>query len=121
MRLGHQVRSAILIWVMTFVWLGSVAFLLKIGALFSRGTVLLYFLSGIALTALVRCLAARSFQVLTASRALARARVVAVGECNELRRNRTLGMVISSSGIFHFRNWTCRVATWRMREPGSRT
>jgi Undecaprenyl-phosphate glucose phosphotransferase len=89
-RVGHQIRGAILIWVMTFVCLGSVAFLLKIGALFSRGTVLLFFLSGIVLTALVRSLAARLFQLLTASRALARARVVAVGECDELRRDRTL-------------------------------
>src|SRR5947209_434428 len=89
-RIGHQIRGAILIWVMTFVCLGSIAFLLKIGALFSRGTVLLFFLSGIVATTLVRCLAARVFHLLTASRALARARVVAVGERNELMRNHLL-------------------------------
>ena len=41
-----QIGRSALIWLMVFVFLATLAFLMKIGAAFSRGEMLLFFVSG---------------------------------------------------------------------------
>jgi Undecaprenyl-phosphate glucose phosphotransferase len=93
LRLRWQVRRSITIWIMTFVFLASLAFILKIGAMFSRGEMLLFFTSGLVGTAVVRLAVAQSCAYVISSGALTPNQVVLVGSAEELAGNDTLPLL----------------------------
>jgi Undecaprenyl-phosphate glucose phosphotransferase len=103
LRLRWQVGRSILIWVAVFVCLASLVFVMKIGAVFSRGEMLLFFASGIAATAIVRRSIARVCAFVISSGTLAPSQVVLVGSAEELALNQALpqlqryGYVVSGS------------------------
>ncbi|MDQ8728039.1 undecaprenyl-phosphate glucose phosphotransferase [Bradyrhizobium sp. LHD-71] len=88
--LKRRVGRSVLIWVGVFVFLASLAFLLKIGAMFSRGEMLLFFSGGLIVTAASRIAVASVCTYVVASRALAPNRVVLVGSPQELAANDAL-------------------------------
>jgi len=90
LRLRWEVEHAILVWLMAFVCLSSIAFLLKTGAAFSRGEILLFFTSGILASAAMRLLVARVCRLVLSSGALKSTRVVLVGLADELAANNAL-------------------------------
>ena len=106
-RLRWQVGRSILIWVAVFVCLASLVFVMKIGAVFSRGEMLLFFASGIAATAIVRRAVARICAFVISSGTLAPSQVVLVGSAEELALNQArpqlqrYGYVVSGSSCSH--------------------
>ena len=90
LRLRWQVERATLVWLMVFVCLASIAFLLKTGAEFSRGEMLLFFASGIFTSAVMRFIVARVCRFVLASGALKSTRVVLLGLADELAANDAL-------------------------------
>lgn len=82
-------RSA-LIWLTAFAFLASIAFLLKTGAAFSRGEMLLFFTSGIFANAVMRLVVAHVCTLVISSGALKPTRVVVVGLADELAANDAL-------------------------------
>lgn len=90
LRLRWQMEHATLVWLMAFVCLASIAFLLKTGAAFSRGEMLLFFASGILASATMRLIVAQVCSFVLSSGALKSTRVVLVGEAEELAANRAL-------------------------------
>ncbi|MBR0696614.1 undecaprenyl-phosphate glucose phosphotransferase [Bradyrhizobium lablabi] len=89
-RLKWQVERSAFIWLTVFVLLASIAFLLKIGAAFSRGEMLLFFTSGMFATAVMRLLVAHVCTFVISSGALKPARVILVGLADELAANEAL-------------------------------
>ena len=89
-RLRWQVGRSTLIWLMTFVFLATLAFLLKIGAAFSRGQMLVFFTSGVILTALMRLAVARVCTLVISSGALKPNRIILVGLVDQLTGNEAL-------------------------------
>lgn len=89
-RLKWQVGRSTLIWLVVFVFLATFAFLLKIGADFSRGEMLLFFTSGIFATAAMRIAVAHVCTVVISSGVLKPNRVIVVGLADELAANETL-------------------------------
>jgi Undecaprenyl-phosphate glucose phosphotransferase len=91
LRVWSQIRRAVFIWTMVFGCLTAIVFLLKIGAIFSRVTVLLFFAGGIGSIAVSRLVIARTLAHVIAIGALARRRVALVGAASEVGSNRLLG------------------------------
>ena len=75
---------------MTFVFLATLAFLLKIGATFSRGEMLVFFSSGVVLTAVMRLAVAHVCALVISSGALKPNRIVLVGLMDQLTGNEVL-------------------------------
>ena len=90
LRVRWQVGRSALLWLAVFVFLASLAFVLKIGAMFSRGQVLLFFASGLVATSVVRFGVARLCEHVISSHALAPNQVVLVGSAEELAANEAL-------------------------------
>lgn len=90
LRLRWQVEHATLVWLLAFVCLASIAFLLKTGATFSRGEMLLFFTSGMIASAAMRLIVARVCRFVLSSGALKSTRVVLVGLADELAANDAL-------------------------------
>ena len=93
LRVWSQIRRAVSIWTVVFGCLTAIVFLLKIGAIFSRVTVLLFFAGGIFAIATSRLVIARTLAHVIAIGALARRRVVLVGAASEVGSNRLLGTI----------------------------
>jgi Undecaprenyl-phosphate glucose phosphotransferase len=93
LRVWSQIRRAVFIWTMVFGCLTAIVFLLKIGAIFSRVTVLLFFAGGIGSIAVSRLVIARTLAHVIAIGALARRRVALVGAASEVGSNRLLGTI----------------------------
>jgi Undecaprenyl-phosphate glucose phosphotransferase len=85
-----QVGCSILIWAATFACLAGLVFLLKSGATFSRGWVVIYLASGVVVTATMRVLVAAACVHIIRSRWLRPNRVVIVGLDDELLENEAL-------------------------------
>ena len=90
LRLKWQVERSALIWLTAFLFLASIVFLLKIGAAFSRGEMLLFFTSGIFATTVMRLVVAHVCTFVISSGALKPTRVVLVGLADELAANDAL-------------------------------
>ena len=75
---------------MVFVFLATLAFLMKIGAAFSRGQMLLFFVSGIFVGAVMRLAVAHVCTLVISSGALKPNRVIVVGLAEELADNDAL-------------------------------
>jgi Undecaprenyl-phosphate glucose phosphotransferase len=90
LRLKWQVGRSMLTWLMVFVFLATLAFLLKIGAAFSRGEMVLFFTSGIFVTAAMRFAVAHVCTIVISSGALKPNRVILVGLADELAANNAL-------------------------------
>jgi Undecaprenyl-phosphate glucose phosphotransferase len=90
LRLKWQVERSALVWLMAFAFLASIAFLLKTGAAFSRGEMLLFFTSGIFAVAVMRFVVARACTFVISSGALKSTRVILVGLADELAANDAL-------------------------------
>jgi len=90
LRLKWQMERSALVWLMAFVFLASIAFLLKTGAAFSRGEMLLFFTSGIFAVAVNRFVVARVCTLVISSGALKSTRVILVGLADELAANDAL-------------------------------
>jgi Undecaprenyl-phosphate glucose phosphotransferase len=90
LRLKWQVERSALVWLTVFALLASIAFLLKTGAAFSRGEMLLFFTSGIFVTAVMRLVVARVCTFVISSGALKPTRVILVGLADELAANDAL-------------------------------
>ncbi len=90
LRLRWQIGRSTLLWVGVFVLLASFVFLLKIGAEFSRGEMLLFFTSGIAATIMARIVVARICALVISSHALKPNQVILIGMADELSTNEAL-------------------------------
>jgi Undecaprenyl-phosphate glucose phosphotransferase len=90
LRLKWQVERSALIWLTVFAFLASIAFLLKTGAAFSRGEMLLFFTSGIFATAVMRLVVAHLCTFVISSGALKPTRVILVGLADQLAANDAL-------------------------------
>jgi Undecaprenyl-phosphate glucose phosphotransferase len=90
LRLRWQVGRSALIWLMVFVFLATLAFLLKIGAAFSRGEMLLFFTSGLFVAAAMRLAVAHACSLVISSGALKPNRIILVGLADELAANDAL-------------------------------
>jgi Undecaprenyl-phosphate glucose phosphotransferase len=90
LRLKWQVGRTALIWLVVFVFLATLAFLLKIGAAFSRGQMLLFFTSGVFVAAAMRLAVAHACTLVISSGALKPNRVILVGLADELAANDAL-------------------------------
>src|SRR4051794_1657214 len=95
LRLKWQVGRSTLTWLMVFVFLATLAFLLKIGAAFSRGEMVLFFTSGIFVTAAMRFAVAHVCTIVISSGALKPNRVILVGLADELAANNALSALES--------------------------
>jgi Undecaprenyl-phosphate glucose phosphotransferase len=104
LRIRWQIGRSALIWLMVFVFLATLVFLLKIGAAFSRGGMLLFFASGLVLAAAMRLGVARACALVISSGALKPNRVVLVGLAQELAANDALsslkGHGYAAVGVF---------------------
>jgi Undecaprenyl-phosphate glucose phosphotransferase len=85
-----QVGRCLLIWTLPFLLLTAIAFVLKVGDLFSRGEILLFYVNGLAATLLMRSAVAHVCSAIIASRLLALRRIVAIGTSDEIVANETL-------------------------------
>jgi Undecaprenyl-phosphate glucose phosphotransferase len=90
LRRKWQVGRSTLAWIMVFGFLATLAFLLKIGAAFSRGEMLLFFISGIFATAVMRLAVAHACTLVISSGALKPNRIVLVGSADQLAANEAL-------------------------------
>jgi Undecaprenyl-phosphate glucose phosphotransferase len=90
LRLKWQVGRSALVWLTVFAFLATFAFLLKTGAAFSRGEMLLFFSSGIFATAVMRLVVAHVCTFVISSGALKPTRVILVGLADELAANDAL-------------------------------
>lgn len=90
LRLRWQVGRSVFIWLIVFLILATLVFLLKIGELFSRGEMILFFSFGIFVTIAVRFAVARTCAYIISSQVLAPNQVVVVGLSDELSGNETL-------------------------------
>jgi Undecaprenyl-phosphate glucose phosphotransferase len=90
LRRKWQVGHSTLAWIMVFGFLATLAFLLKIGAAFSRGEMLLFFISGIFATVVMRLAVAHVCTLVISSGALKPNRIVLVGSADQLAANEAL-------------------------------
>lgn len=93
LRLKWQIGRSALIWLMTFAFLATLVFLLKIGAAFSRGEMISFFASGFFVAAVMRLAVARACTMVVSSGALKPNRVVLVGLAEELANNEALAVL----------------------------
>jgi len=90
LRRKWQIGRSTLAWAMAFGFLATLAFLLKIGATFSRGGTILFFISGIFVTVVMRLVVARVCTLVISSGVLRPNRVVLVGVADQLAANEAL-------------------------------
>jgi Undecaprenyl-phosphate glucose phosphotransferase len=90
LRRKWQVARSALTWLSVFVFLATLAFLMKIGAAFSRGEMLLFFASGIFITSVMRLAVAHVCDLIISSGALKPNRIVLVGVVDQLSSNKAL-------------------------------
>jgi Undecaprenyl-phosphate glucose phosphotransferase len=95
LRIWSQIRRATFIWIIVFGCLAAIAFLLKIGTIFSRVTVALFFAEGIFTIVLSRLFIARTLAHVISVGALMRRRVAVVGAAGEIRSNHLLAAIES--------------------------
>jgi Undecaprenyl-phosphate glucose phosphotransferase len=93
LRRRWQVGRSTLAWLMTFVFLATLVFLLKIGAAFSRGEMLVFFFSGVILTAVMRLAVAHVCALVISSGVLKPNRIVLVGLMDQLTGNDALSVL----------------------------
>jgi Undecaprenyl-phosphate glucose phosphotransferase len=87
---GWQVRRSCLIWSLSFTSLAIVVFLMKIGSEFSRGWIILYFVSGIAAIGMTRFFIARFCSMAISSHLFRPNKVVLVGLAEEIAENESI-------------------------------
>jgi Undecaprenyl-phosphate glucose phosphotransferase len=85
-----QVGRCLLIWTLPFLLLAALAFILKVGDLFSRGEALLFYVNGLVVTFMMRIVVARTCSKVIASRVLALRRIVAIGTSEEILTNEAI-------------------------------
>lgn len=90
LRRKWQIGRSTLTWIMAFAFLATLGFLLKIGAAFSRGGMLLFFISGMFAIVVMRLVVARACILVISSGALKPNRIVLVGLTDQLAANVTL-------------------------------
>jgi len=90
LRRKWQIGRSVLAWIMAFGFLATLAFLLKIGAAFSRGEMLLFFIIGIVVTVVMRLAVAHACTLVISSGALKPLRIVLVGLADQLAANKAL-------------------------------
>ncbi|MEH2523510.1 MULTISPECIES: undecaprenyl-phosphate glucose phosphotransferase [unclassified Bradyrhizobium] len=90
LRVRWQVRRSTVTWLMTFVFLATLAFLLKTGAAFSRGEMLVFFSSGVILTAVMRLAVAHVCALVISSGVLKPNQIILVGSVDQLTGNEAL-------------------------------
>ena len=93
LQIGRQIRRALVIWIMVFACLAIIAFELRIGTMFSRGAMLVFFAGGILAIAVSRILLARTLAFVVAMGALARRRIALVGAADQLANNDLLPII----------------------------
>jgi Undecaprenyl-phosphate glucose phosphotransferase len=84
LRIRWQVGRSALVWLTAFVFLASLVFILKIGATFSRGAMLVFFTSGLFANVIVRLVVARVCAYIIASHILKPNQVVVIGVENDV-------------------------------------
>jgi Undecaprenyl-phosphate glucose phosphotransferase len=80
----RQVREVVLVWSITFLLLGSVAFLLKIGADFSRGATLAFYFAGLGLILGSRLVVAKWMLLAHAGAAFADRKILLIADREQL-------------------------------------
>ncbi|WP_398471300.1 undecaprenyl-phosphate glucose phosphotransferase [Tardiphaga sp.] len=93
LQVNWQIGRSVLVWLAAFACLAGLVFLLKSGATFSRGWVVIYMISGIGVTVMVRVLVAAVCAHIIRSRWLRPNRVVIVGLKDELVSNEALSQL----------------------------
>jgi Undecaprenyl-phosphate glucose phosphotransferase len=86
LRTRSQIGNACAVWIMTFLCLATVAFALKISAMFSRGTVLLFFCTGLIVIAGSRICVAGLIRRVIAAGLLGSRRIVLLAEEDQWAR-----------------------------------
>ena len=87
LQIRRQIGRSLVIWMMVFACSATIAFVLKIGMMFSRGAMLAFFSGGIFVIAASRVLLARALASAVAVDALARRRIALVGAPDQLAEN----------------------------------
>ncbi len=87
LQIWRQIRRAATTWIMAFACAAAIAFVLKIGAMFSRGATLTFFCGGFLCLVGFRVALARMLASIIATGALARKRVALVGMVDHLKEN----------------------------------
>jgi Undecaprenyl-phosphate glucose phosphotransferase len=90
LHLKWQIGRSMLIWITVFVLLACIVFMLKIGAMFSRGEMLLFLSCGLMAIVAIRLLVAKACVYIISSRALAPNQVIIVGTADQLVGNQVL-------------------------------
>jgi putative colanic acid biosynthesis UDP-glucose lipid carrier transferase len=85
-----QIGRAMLVWLMVFLFLACLAFLLKVGASFSRGQILVFFVSGLVGVAVTRLLIVQLSVLVIHSGAFRPNRIVLIGLAEEFASNPAL-------------------------------
>ncbi len=91
LQLGRQLREVAVIWGFVFLLLTAIAFALKIGDVLSRGTVLLFFVTGLFAVTAVRVGFSRFVAKAVSAGVLRGKRVIVVGEPLQLSRQDVIG------------------------------
>lgn len=87
LRIWLQIRRATTTWIIAFGCAVGIVFVLKIGAMFSRGATLTFFCGGLLLLVGSRVVFARMLASAIARGAFARKRVALVGMADQLKKN----------------------------------
>jgi Undecaprenyl-phosphate glucose phosphotransferase len=90
LHLKSQIGRSMLIWISVFVLLACIVFMLKIGAMFSRGRMLLFLSCGLMAIVAIRLLVAKACAYIISSRVLAPNQVIVVGSADQLAGNPAL-------------------------------
>ncbi|WP_162273424.1 undecaprenyl-phosphate glucose phosphotransferase [Sinorhizobium glycinis] len=94
---ASQIKEVVLIWTAVFLGLSVVALTLKVGDIFSREAVLLFFVAGLGGIIFARLGAKRLFASLTTSNVLAKPQVVIVAQ-SDVRSLSSVVQAIKASG-----------------------
>jgi Undecaprenyl-phosphate glucose phosphotransferase len=89
-RARWEVGRCLLIWTAPFLLLAAIAFVLKVGNLFSRGEMLVFYVAGLVTTIVIRVVVARTCSAVIESRLLTLRRIVTIGTPAEIVANDTL-------------------------------
>lgn len=90
LRLSWQIRRSIVVWIAVFAFMTTLIFLLKIGMTYSRGWGLLYFTSGLLVTAAARILVVTALSYIIRAKLIRPTRIVLIGYEEELAENAVL-------------------------------
>ncbi|WP_298960260.1 undecaprenyl-phosphate glucose phosphotransferase [uncultured Methylobacterium sp.] len=93
MRIRWQIGRGVIAWMAVFAFLASFAFLFKIGAMLSRGEMVLFFVTGLATMAAGRVAVAKACSYVIASGALRPSQIAVVGSAGELATNALLAVL----------------------------